>query len=66
MDITYPNGCKKAFTMSYDDGIEQDKRFIEIINRYSLKATFNINYGLLDESGYWETEGVKVKRLESK
>jgi len=35
----------KAVTLSYDDGVEQDKRLVEILNRYSLKATFNINSG---------------------
>ena len=37
------NGKMKAVTFSYDDGIEQDKRLIEIFNRYGLKATFNLN-----------------------
>lgn len=35
----------KAVTLSYDDGVEQDKRLLEILNRYSLKATFNLNSG---------------------
>ena len=38
----------KAITLSYDDGVEQDKRLIEILDRYSLKCTFNINSGLFD------------------
>ena len=37
----------KAVTFSFDDGVVQDKRLIEIFDRYSLKATFNINSGLL-------------------
>lgn len=40
-------GKKKAVTFSYDDGVLQDRRMIEILNRYGLKATFNINSGLL-------------------
>ena len=39
----------KAITFSFDDGIQQDKRLIEIFDRYSLKATFNINSGLFDK-----------------
>ena len=31
----------KAITFSFDDGVQQ-KRLIEIFDRYSLKATFNI------------------------
>lgn len=41
------NGKKKALTFSFDDGVLQDKRAIGILDRYGLKATFNINSGLL-------------------
>ncbi len=37
------NGKKKAITFSFDDGIEQDIRAIEILDRYGLKGTFNLN-----------------------
>ena len=37
------NGKKKALTFSYDDGVTQDIRLIEIFNKYNLKATFNLN-----------------------
>lgn len=36
----------KFFTMSFDDGLEQDKHIIEILRRYDLQATFNLNAGL--------------------
>ena len=36
----------KAVTFSFDDGVEQDKRLIEIFDRYGLKGTFNLNSGL--------------------
>ncbi len=39
-------GYQKYFTMSFDDGIEQDKKIIQILNRYGLKCTFNANAGL--------------------
>ena len=42
----WKNRYKKAVTFSYDDGIEQDKRLVELLNQYHLKATFNINTGL--------------------
>lgn len=41
------DGKFKAITFSYDDGITQDKRLIEIFDKYGLKATFNINSDLL-------------------
>ncbi|UVI28894.1 polysaccharide deacetylase family protein [Paenibacillus spongiae] len=31
--------------MSYDDGTVQDRRFVEMLNKYQLKATFNLNSG---------------------
>ena len=40
-------GYKKFFTMSFDDGIEQDKRMIKLMKAYGLSGTFNLNAGLL-------------------
>ena len=40
-------GKNKAITFSYDDGVTQDRRLIELFGRYGLKATFNLNSGLL-------------------
>ena len=36
------NGKMKALTFSYDDGVEQDIRLIEILDRYHLRGTFNL------------------------
>ena len=41
------NGKMKALTFSYDDGVDQDKRLIELFNQYGLKGTFNLNSDLL-------------------
>lgn len=43
---------KKMLTLSFDDGITQDERFIEILNKYGIKCTFNINSSLLGMDGY--------------
>jgi peptidoglycan/xylan/chitin deacetylase (PgdA/CDA1 family) len=40
-------GKMKALTFSYDDGVGQDVRLIEIFNKYGLKGTFNLNSKLL-------------------
>lgn len=42
---------RKAVTFSYDDGVTQDIRLIEIFNRYGLKSTFNLNSQLLGKEG---------------
>ncbi len=41
----------KAVTFSYDDGVEQDKRLIKLLDRYGLKCTFNLNSGFLGKKG---------------
>ena len=54
-------GKKKAITFSFDDGVTQDIRLIEILNRYGLKATFNINSELLGKEGCIERNGKAVR-----
>jgi len=44
--MRFPEGKSKALTLSYDDGVKQDKRLIEIMKKNGLKGTFNINSGL--------------------
>lgn len=41
--MRFPGGRAKALTLSYDDGVVQDIRLIEIMRRHGLKGTFNIN-----------------------
>lgn len=55
------NGKKKAITFSYDDGVTQDIRLIELFNKYGLKCTFNLNSGLLGKPGQLLREGVDVR-----
>lgn len=60
----YPQGKAKAFNVSYDDGVLQDVRFVELLNRYGLKGTFNLNSKLMREQFQWIHEcGMPVKRL---
>lgn len=40
---------KKYFTVSFDDGLEQDKKTIELMRKYGIKGTFNLNSGLLGQ-----------------
>ena len=54
---------RKAVTFSYDDGISQDKRLVEIFNQYGLKATFNLNTGIQTEESRFEIEGVPIHRM---
>ena len=40
-------GKNKAITFSFDDAVLQDIRAIEILDKYGLKATFNLNSNAL-------------------
>lgn len=50
--VCFPEGKAKALTMSYDDGKVQDERLVGIFNQYGIKGTFNINYGLMQDTRY--------------
>ena len=56
------NGNKKAVTFSFDDGVLQDIRAIEILDKYGLKATFNLNSGKFGTQNPYETNGRVVER----
>ncbi|AIQ46534.1 polysaccharide deacetylase [Paenibacillus sp. FSL R7-0273] len=59
----WPGGKTKAFTLSYDDGVEQDRRLLEIFNTYNLKATFNLNSGIQHEGSFWVDKGITIRRM---
>lgn len=52
----------KIITFSFDDGVMQDLKIIEILNKYNLKATFNLNTGNFGKSFPLVWEGVNVER----
>lgn len=60
------NGMKKAVTFSYDDGVTQDRRLIKIFDKYGLKATFNLNSGLLGTANLLVREDVTVSHCKSR
>ena len=51
---------RKIFLLSFDDGTVWDKRFVELLNRYHIPCTFNLNSGL--EDFVWKFEGKPVRR----
>lgn len=59
--MRFPLGRKKAFTLSYDDGVTQDIPFIDLLRRLNLKATFNINSGHLGQKDFIIREGRRVE-----
>lgn len=45
---------RKMFLLSFDDGTIYDKRFVELLNKYKIKCTFNLNSGLEDFVWHYE------------
>lgn len=62
----FPGNQYKALTFSYDDGVEQDRRLIKLFNQYNLKATFNLNSGMMSNTYQWDMKGVHIKRMNAK
>ena len=56
------DGKMKAVTFSYDDGVTQDLRLIEMLNRYGMKGTFNLNSGGFGGRESRDIEGTLVYR----
>ena len=44
----------KIFLISFDDGTVWDGRFVDLLNKYGMKATFNLNSGLEDFVWHYE------------
>ena len=63
MIMRFQGGLKKALTLSYDDGVEQDARLIAILNEHGIKATFNINSGLFAKEGHVYPAGQVHRRM---
>lgn len=53
-------GKLKAVTFSFDDGVTQDRRLVELFNKYGLRCTFNINSELLGLPGQLNVAGTTV------
>ncbi len=60
--IRFPGFKLKAVTLSYDDGVREDKRLIAIMQKHGLKGTFNISGGLFSDSFNGEEKGRMTKQ----
>jgi len=71
INMRFKDGKFKALTLSYDDGVIQDKRLMEILDKHGIKATFNVNgAGFIPEDADAETRktqwGRRMKLSEAK
>lgn len=61
--LKFPGGKTRALTFSYDDGIYQDMRLVQLFNLYGLKCTFNLNSGIQNNDHTWINKDVLVRRM---
>ncbi len=62
MNKLFNGKFKKAVTFSFDDGNIDDIRLIEILNKYGLKGTFNLNSGCLSGTSGFRYNDIKDVR----
>lgn len=61
--LRFPGGKAKVLTLSYDDGVEQDIRMVELLREAGVKCTFNINSGCFSPEGTVHPEGKIHRRM---
>ncbi|MBR4954813.1 MAG: polysaccharide deacetylase family protein [Clostridia bacterium] len=61
--LRFPNGKSKLFTISYDDGVDQDIRLIDLMKKYGIKGTFNINSELFPPEDFCWPQGTIHRRM---
>jgi peptidoglycan/xylan/chitin deacetylase (PgdA/CDA1 family) len=61
--LRFPEGKTKAVTFSYDDGGKNDIRFLEIINQYGLKCTFNLIGKFVEDEAILSNEFIRENIL---
>lgn len=49
--MLFPGGKAKALTLSYDDGVVQDRRLAALCRQYGVKCTFNLGSAVLGYRG---------------
>ena len=49
--LRFPHFKSRAVTLSYDDGRIEDLRLVDVMRRYGLKGTLNLNSERLSEAG---------------
>ena len=58
--------AKKIVTFSIDDGTLDDFKVVEIMNRYGIKGTFNINSGRMGTGGIFRQHDTDIKHYRVK
>lgn len=62
--MRFPQGKAKALTLSYDDGCRFDQTLVPILDKYGVKATFNLNSALVEKKdGEWRLSEKEILAL---
>lgn len=48
LHLRFPEFKTRAVTLSFDDGNIEDRKMVEILNRYGIKCTFNLDSGIIE------------------
>ncbi len=64
--MRFPEGKKRAVTLSYDDSMEADKCLIDMMEKYGLKGTFNLIPGWFAKEGTTYPEGETYRPVTAK
>lgn len=59
-NMLFPDGKRKALTLSYDDGVVQDRRLVALMNQYGVRGTFNLNTGRIGQTGTIDMGNVTI------
>ncbi len=51
IEMLFPDWKTKTLVLSYDDGPIEDRKLVELLNKYNLKGTFHLNSGRLSKDG---------------
>lgn len=54
IEMLFPEGKNKALILSYDDGAKQDRKLVELMNKYQLIGTFHLNSNKLSTNNYFD------------
>ena len=65
MKLLYPNGKEKALTLSYDDVSEHNIKLIELLEKFNIKCTFNLNASRFNpqDEKYYSVSPDEIKKI---
>lgn len=62
LEMLFKDGKRKALTLSYDDGTVHDRKLVQMMNRYGIRGTFNLNSGLFSQKDQKTVNGIETDR----